>query len=1648
MNRIFKLIWDAGRRAWVVGSELAKTRTRSKARPANGRGSAATGICRPPPPALKDVAAQAAGRAAGASTAGSAPRRWPAHRPALRLSPLCLLLGLATIQPPAQATELPQGGSVVLGEGSIQAPDGRQLVIDQRSGKLAIDWQRFDVGAGNRVTFRQPGADAVALNRVLGSDGSRILGQLEANGRVFLINPNGILFGAGAQVDVGALVASTLDLSNEDFAAGRYRFRGEAAPAQVLNLGRMTAADGGAVALLGGSVINQGVIGARLGTVALAAGRQITLDFAGDGLLRVQVDEGLAGALADNRQLVQADGGTVLMTAAAGDALLQTVVNNSGVIEARSLGEKNGRISLQGGEGDGSRAQVAGTVDASGWGEGEHGGEIAITGRGVELAGATVDAAGSAGGGRIRVGGDWQGGGELARAGHTTVDAASALRADAIDLGDGGSVVLWSEEHTDFRGKLSARGGSAGGDGGSAEVSSRGLLGFDGAVDMGATAGQRGSLLLDPRNVTIAAAGASNSSSSGGVFSPTGDNAVINTTALSNALATADVTVTTGGSGSQAGDITVASSFGWTSTRSLTLSASRDIVFAPGVVVSRDGAGGNLTLRADSGGNGTGTVSFGSGARVAFSGGAGEVRIYYNPADYTAPTDYAAHIGAPLASYMLVNSAADLQAIPAGTGAAFALGRDVDASATAGWNGGAGFMPLSDFGGTLDGLGHRISGLAIARSGGADVGLIGNATASAHVRNLTLEAVNIAGGSRVGALAGRYEGGEIAGVHASGTVGGEGDYVGGLVGLHNQGSVRDSSAEVAVTLPDALAARGVGGLLGASRQGTLNRVHASGEVRAAAAQHVGGLIGENAAAGAGQGSTVDQAYASGAVRGGDAVGGLAGLTEGAAISRSYALGQVSASGVAGGLVGVNAGSVSLSYATGSVSGATAGALVGNNGSAYGAGAVGSSYWDSYTNPVLAAVGSAAGGSSSGLASVTSDPAQSGAANYAYKSSAYAAFDFNSDWWSNAGATRPMGRWEYATDIRNAHQLQLMSLNLAASYRLARDFSLPAYSQSGMWTAAGFLPVGGITSNFSGRLDGGGHTVDQLRIARPGATYVGLFGATSAAASIANLVLTQVDVAGGNVVGAVVGFSNGAVRQVVVDGTVSGAGAVGGVAGFSGGTVADSGMRGAVTAQDSAAGLAIGGLVGTSTGQLSRSWAEVAVSGSASKSDLGGLVGYSSGSVSQSWSRGSVSGGSGVGGLVGEAGGSILQSASSASVAGNSSVGGLVGIMSGVAISDAYASGGVSGGNNVGGLAGLANAGSITRGYAAGPVSASGGAGGLVGSGSFSASASFWDMEASGRAQATAGGSQAGVSGLTTAQAQSLATYAGAGWNVDAQGGSGRLWRIYEGHSRPLLRAFLTPLTVTGAAGSLTTTYDGNSGGAWAYTTSLGELTLGGQLSYTAATPDAGSYSTAAGTLTISDDLYSGEWGYDILYAGTSGASLTIMPRPIVVSANGGSSTAGEGSPLDPGLRADNLAPGEDESVLAGLRNSFGLDAGSAPGLYVLTVEGELASGNYLVVQRNPGLWVIRADVGPGDVSIPLDPTALPAGVQEAQASAQQADQPRSEAVLPAGLADARVPALPPLYQIVDGGLRLPGSGGGGGCAGEGENPRDCAPGGR
>ncbi|MCK9917106.1 filamentous hemagglutinin N-terminal domain-containing protein [Microbacteriaceae bacterium K1510] len=287
----------------------------------------------------------------------------------------------------------PTGGSVVAGSAGISQA-GNTTNINQSSQSAVINWQSFSIGRKETVNFNQPNSSAVALNRVIGNEQSVIAGALNANGRVFIVNSAGVLFSKSAQVNVGGLVASTLDISNEDFMAGKYRFSGTST-ASVVNRGTIRAHGGGYVALLGNKVINNGVIAARLGTVAMASGEAMTLNFDGNSLVDVTIDKGTLNALVANKRAIKADGGTVIMTAKAADEVLSAQVNNTGIVQARTIaslrGGSTGKVHI--GKikilADGGTANIAGKLDASAP-KGGDGGFIETSGDKVQIADSAV----------------------------------------------------------------------------------------------------------------------------------------------------------------------------------------------------------------------------------------------------------------------------------------------------------------------------------------------------------------------------------------------------------------------------------------------------------------------------------------------------------------------------------------------------------------------------------------------------------------------------------------------------------------------------------------------------------------------------------------------------------------------------------------------------------------------------------------------------------------------------------------------------------------------------------------------------------------------------------------------------------------------------------------------------------------------------------------------------------------------------------------------------------------------------------------------------------------------------------------------------------------------------------------------------------
>lgn len=446
-----------------------------------------------------------------------------ARRQSLKAPPLPALTTMAMVigsLVSGGAHANPTGGNVVAGGATINDRGNGTLDINQSTGKAIINWKDFSIGANETVNFRQPGSNSITLNRVVGNDPSAIFGRLNANGTVMLVNPNGVLFGKGARIDVGGLVATTANISDKDFLAGKYKFDkpSSKANAMIVNEGTISIKDSGLAVLVAPAVRNSGVIEAKLGRVALAGAKTVTVDFHGDGLLSFDAtstvnelprdaDGKPVSALVTNAGVIRADGGTVLMTARAVKGVIDNVVNTDGIVSAKAVGTQNGKIVLSGG--DAGTVNVAGTVEATGANAGERGGKVVVTGEHVNVArGAAIDVSGAAGGGEIALGsqGVAPDDGSAAFSGKSStvkVAAGATLKADALVNGKGGNVTMWSNDATAFAGSLSARGGAQGGDGGFAEVSSNKNIGLTGSADLRAPKGKTGLLLIDPTDLRI-----------------------------------------------------------------------------------------------------------------------------------------------------------------------------------------------------------------------------------------------------------------------------------------------------------------------------------------------------------------------------------------------------------------------------------------------------------------------------------------------------------------------------------------------------------------------------------------------------------------------------------------------------------------------------------------------------------------------------------------------------------------------------------------------------------------------------------------------------------------------------------------------------------------------------------------------------------------------------------------------------------------------------------------------------------------------------------------------------------------------------------------------------------------------------------------
>ncbi|HUH56639.1 MAG TPA: YDG domain-containing protein, partial [Rhodanobacter sp.] len=1286
MNHIYRLVWSQVRRAWLVVSELA-----------SGRGKA--------------------GRT-------SRPQRlaWLAVLP-LSLSPVP---GMAMA---AGATTSPQGGQVTAGSGHI-SQSGLTTTINQHSQNLSLNWQSFNVGAQSTVNFVQPNAQSIAVNRIADANGSVILGHLNANGQVFLINPNGVLFGQGAQVNVGGLVASTLDVSDRELGRGTLHFGG-AGRGSVTNRGTLIAVPGGYVALLGHSVSNQGAIHAPAGGVALAGGSAVTLNFDGNRLLDMRVDASTLNALAENRQLIVADGGQVLMSAGAKDALLASVVNNTGTIQAQTVQNRAGKIVLLGGMAAGT-THVAGTLDASAPNSGD-GGFIETSAAHVQVSDgtriSTLAAAGNNGSWLIdpqdfTIAPDKAG---TVAAGTPSGDISGAMLTTA--LGSGNVTIL------------SSQGSSAG----------SGNINVNDAVSWGAN------------TLTLTAA---NNININAVMTASGSAGLALNTATANgtdaAVAGGTVNVMPG----QGGRVDFTGS-----------NNTLNINSQPYTIITALGAAGSATgtdlqgISAGLGGHYALGADIDAGGTANWNGNTGFAPLGNSGAQFTGTFDGLGHtingltIDRPSTDYIGLFGAV-------GTGSAIRNLGLLGGSVT-GYN----------YVGALIGDNKGTISHAYATGAVSDASDDGGISASNYVGGLigyndlgTISQSHatgaVTGHAYVGGLVGYNYCGTIDQAYATGAVSASGINAGGLVGYNTGyngfftgGTISQAYATGAVSATDSYA----GGLVGQNDfAGTISQAYATGAVSSGG--YAGGLAGGNIGA-------ISAAYATGAVSGSNKVGGLVGFNDVnlATISQAYATGAVSGSGNVGGLVGYgDSADVSNSYwdtestgqpASAGGTGRTTALLqqlstfAGWDISATGGD---SSVWriyEGHTAPLLRSfltiytVQPNFDGSGTALADIASvtlgDPKIFGATTGTTLTLTGLATGGGYIASSDAdlsGLYSTQQGYDLIVPTGNASRTISTPGSAAGEVRLDNGATWTngtlAIATTGNVTIVGALDGDALHLNSGGTIT----DTDALNVA----SFVLDGGNWQQVGSLSAFSATDFEIHGGNFLRALGGSGTTINPYQLTD--LYGLQGVGTWLGNSF-TLANDIDASGTAGWNSGAGFAsIGGstaFTGTFDG-LGHTVGNLIVDSSTAYAGLFGTVGSVGTVKNVGLLGGSVTGAAAgaVGGLVGQNSSAITNAYASAAVSGgnNAQVGGLVGQNSGT-ITNAYATGAVSGGNNaqVGGLVGQSNNGLIVNAYATGAVSGTGYVGGLVGyDNSGTITYGYWDTETTGQITSAGGGT-----GLTT-----------------------------------------------------------------------------------------------------------------------------------------------------------------------------------------------------------------------------------------------------------------------------------------------------------
>ena len=1290
MNHVYRIVWNRIQNAWVVVAENAKSR----------------------------------GKSSGQK----------------------LLAALALTATFAHAS--PQGGQVVSGSGTINQA-GNITTITQSTPNLSLNWKSFNIAPTETVNFVQPSSNAIAVNRIFDTNGTQILGHLDANGQVWLINPNGILFGQGAQVNVGGLVASTLDL--KDSTGNVSTFSGKGA-GSVVNEGTI---NGKYVALLGNHVSNQGVITARLGTVALGAGSSVTLTFSDDNLLHMQIDQSVLNSLAENGGLIRADGGYVIMNAGAKDALLASVVNNTGVIEARTVENHDGVITLLGG-------MQAGTVKVGG----------------------KLDASAPSGG---------NGGSIETSAAHVSVSD----RAEITTAASSGLAGTWLIDPVDFT--IAATGGDMTGaqvsaalnSGNVTILSSQGTTGTNGDINVNDTVSwSANKLTLNAQN-DININSPMNGSGTASLALVVGNNYTIN----------APVNLPTGNNFSAQFGTTPAINYFVINS----LGGPGDAATAP-ATMTLQGMAASTSL--------SGNYALGSNIDASststWNSGAGFTPIGTQATPFTGNFEGLGHtisnltINRPSTNY--VGLFGDLSLNSSQIADLGLVGGSVNGSSYVGELAGlsSGYTYNSYATGSVSGSG-TVGGLLGENDGSVDTSYAtGRVSGSSYVGGLvgynfwsitnSHATGNVSGNTYVGGLVG-YSG-SVSNSYATGSVNGY-NYVGGLVG-YNVGLISNSYAVGNVSDNDNNGS--VGGLVGYN-YGLIDMSEAEGNVSGSG--YVGGLVGQNiqrsnnisinnsfatsnvTAASASAGGlvgldgvtsnmsglvnivTISNSYATGSVTGDGTLGGLVGATTSGLspeIVNSYATGNVTGLGDIGGFVGYNTGTISNCYSTGNVDnldnlyapGSSGGLVSGNAGTITNSYAIGNVTGVGYVGGLVGSNVAGKISSSYAAGNVNGGSDVGGLVGYNVSVSVYPSQADGDAFGKVTGTGSYVGGlvgWNDATStVSGAYRSPLPGVGGGTTSGPNVNTIQASFTRLTDWFWLNFTTTPGAAGNnwvmvdTDGTLNNAGGSL--------GATLPMLASEYSTTISNAHqLQLMAMAPSASYTLGQNVNASN--TSNAASDVWRYGWGFV-------------------------PIGNAASSFTGTFDG-LGRTISNLDIN-LPTTNDVG-LFGYTGpGSVIRNVGLvgGSVSGASYVGGLVGANSGTITNAYVADNVTGSGDTGGLVGGNSGL-VANSYAVGNVSGSTSVGyvgGLVGVNNAGgAIATSYATSKISGSSVfPGGLIGNNGGSVSQSYWDTNIA--ATGVAAGSAAGATGLTTAQMQLASNFAGFNFTT-TPGATGNNWVMVD-----------------------------------------------------------------------------------------------------------------------------------------------------------------------------------------------------------------------------------------------------------------------------